>query len=261
MGGGDSAAMLKHTRLASAAVAVLTLTGISAASWAQETEAPEWSYEGATGPANWAGLSPQFATCGSGSEQSPIDLRATRERRVAPIRVDYRPSRVVEENNGETIVSEVAPGNRLRVGRRSYELVQFHLHIPSEHTVRSRRFPMELHFVHRDENGALAVLGVLLTRGERNAVYERIAAAQPRERGQRRRPAGRIDLDRLLPRSFRAYRYDGSLTTPPCSEGVRWMVLRQPVELSRSQIASYARLFERTSRPVQPRGGRAVDLG
>lgn len=254
--------MLKNTRLVSAAVAVVALLGISAASWAQQSEeAPEWSYEGETGPDRWGDLSPQFAACGNGREQSPIDLRATRERRVPPIRLDYRPSRIVEENNGETIVSDVSPGNTLRVGRRSYELVQFHFHIPSEHTVRSRRFPMELHFVHRAESGELAVLGVLLTRGERNAVYSQVAEAQPRERGERRRARGRIDLEGLLPTSLRAYRYDGSLTTPPCSEGVRWMVLRRGVELSRAQIASYARLFERTARPTQPRNGRAVDLG
>lgn len=218
----------------------------------------EWSYEGRNGPEAWAGLSPAFAACGEGEAQSPIDLRGPRRRAAAPIVTDYVPSALTESNNGETIEVRSDRAQTLRVGGKAFGLVQFHFHAPSEHRVAGDGSPLEIHFVHQAADGERAVLGVLVEEGRRNRAFARVAASFPAQAGDSERVDVPVDLTRLLPASRRAYRYPGSLTTPPCSEGIRWMVLARPVTVSERQLDGLERIVEGNARPVQPRNGRPV---
>jgi carbonic anhydrase len=222
---------------------------------------PEWGYEGPAGPPHWHMLSPAFAACGAGLLQSPIDLGDARTAPAPAIVTDYRRSPVTLERTAETVDVVSERSQRLRVGAKEYSLVQLHFHGPSEHRVGGRRAPLELHFVHQAAGGERAVLGVLVRPGRRNATAASIVAALPARAGQERRAGREVDLTGLLPRNRRAYRYDGSLTTPPCSEGIRWMVLSGTVALSRPQIAALRRVAEGNARPVQPANGRVPVLG
>ena len=230
-------------------------------STASAQDSVEWSYEGPTGPANWADLSPSFRTCGEGSRQSPIDLSDAKERRAPRIRTAYTPSAVGLEHNGETVELRSDLAQTLYVGGKAYSLVQMHFHSPAEHSVERRIGPLELHFVHQAADGERAVLGALLRRGRHNAEFRLVRRALPRSAGQAARVDVPVDLEGLLPASRRAYRYAGSLTTPPCSEGIRWMVLEDPLRLSRRQIGAVREIVEGNARPVQPRNGRRLTLG
>jgi carbonic anhydrase len=248
--------MSKRTLIAAAAVA----SSLAAAGTALSQDPVEWSYEGRTGPDYWAGLSPAFAACGEGALQSPIDLRDARRRQAARIETGYRRTALEETNNGETI--EVAPerSQELRVGARRYGLLQFHFHAPAEHVVAGEQAPLEIHFVHQAADGERAVLGVLVEEGRRNRAFARVAAAFPDAAGEQSRVDAPVDLTALLPASRRAYRYPGSLTTPPCSEGIRWMVLARPITVSAAQLRALERIVEGNARPVQPRNGRRLVL-
>jgi carbonic anhydrase len=248
------------TRLITTAVGAACAIGLAAAPGAMAQD-PEWAYEGPNGPANWGSLSPAFAPCQDGLQQSPIDLVDPLRAPAAPIRTRYTPSPVTLEHNGETIEGVPERTQRLRVGAAHYGLAQFHFHAPSEHVINGRRAPLEIHFVHADAAGNRAVLGALVRRGQRNAAFARLAASFPRSEGAEREVEAPVDLDGLLPTGRTAYRYAGSLTTPPCSEGIQWMVLAEPVELSRRQIRQFRRIVDGNSRPTQPHNGRTITLG
>jgi carbonic anhydrase len=245
--------MSKRTLAAAAGTVAATL---AVAATALSQDPPEWSYEGRTGPDNWAGLSPAFAACGEGNRQSPIDLREPRRAPAATIETDYARSTLEETNNGETIEVTSERAQTLRVGGKRYELLQFHFHAPAEHVVGGERAPLEIHFVHQAADGERAVLGVLVEEGRRNRAFGRVAAAFPDDAGDQDRVERPVDLTALLPASRRAYRYPGSLTTPPCSEGIRWMVVARPISISKRQLRRLERIVEGNARPVQPRNGR-----
>lgn len=242
-------------------ILVVAAGSLALASTASAQESVEWSYEGETGPAHWADLSPAFRACGEGSRQSPIDLRDATERRTAPIRTAYTPSAVGLEHNGETVELRSDLAQTLYVGAKAYSLVQMHFHSPAEHSVARRIWPLEIHFVHQAADGERAVLGALVRRGRHNDAFRLVRRALPRTAGAEARVDVPVDLEGLLPASRRAYRYAGSLTTPPCSEGIRWMVLEQPVRLSRRQIEGVRESVEGNARPVQPRNGRRLTIG
>lgn len=230
-----------------------------APSIAEETHAgAHWSYEGATGPAKWGSLDAANAICAKGDQQSPIDLRGPVGARQPALEIAWkkRPDTIV--NNGHTIQLNFAAGDMLMMGSRRYRLTQFHFHHPSEHLVDGKPFAMEAHFVHAGEQGGLAVIGVFLKPGGANAVFNKIVSTMPAEEGPAVAADRAIDPARLLPARRRYYHYAGSLTTPPCSETVDWIVLAEPLEVAAADIARFAKLYAMNARPVQNLNRRFV---
>ena len=218
-----------------------------------------WGYAEDIGPARWGDLSPAFKECKQGLEQSPIDLTGDAEARPYVLEFRYLSSSLEIVNNGHTIQVNYVPGSMLIVGDREYALLQFHFHRLSEHTVRGQPADMEVHLVHRDAAGNLAVVGVFLTAGRHNEALQQVWANMPAEKGEKRL-VDRVSVNAadLLPADESYYSYTGSLTTPPCSEGVRWFVLSRPVEVSPEQLARFAALFPDIARPAQPLNDRTV---
>jgi carbonic anhydrase len=216
-----------------------------------------WSYEGDTGPEHWGSLSPDFATCAKGVEQSPVDIPANAPLNPADLTFSYQPSAVTIFNNGHTIQVNYDPGSSLTLNGVKYDLVQFHFHTASEHAIGGQHEPMEIHFVHRNAQGGLAVVGVLLKSGGENPTYAPIFQNLPPQASQPAPVAGAaVDANQLLPAQHTYWRYNGSLTTPPCTEGVKWLVMNTPVEVSDAQIAAFTNIFKNDKRPVQPFNAR-----
>ena len=223
--------------------------------------AAHWTYEGDSGPANWAKLKPEFNVCAIGKRQSPIaiDDSATLQGPAEPIAFDYRASGGTVVNNGHTIQVDLTPDNSLVVRGSSYQLLQFHFHHPSEEQVNGKTFSMVAHLVHKNAEGQLAVVAVLLTDGAPNPVIDTVWKHMPLDANDRvPLPSPLLNLNELLPKDQRYYQFMGSLTTPPCTEGVLWMVLKTPVTLSASQIRLFGQLFPNNARPMQGLNGRPV---
>ncbi|HET7863274.1 MAG TPA: carbonic anhydrase family protein, partial [Burkholderiaceae bacterium] len=190
--------------------------------------AAHWGYDGDGAPAAWGSLKPEFATCANGTRQSPIDIRGGIRVDLEPIQFDYRPVSFQVVDNGHTVQVNLAPGNSIVVSGRRYELLQFHFHRPSEEAINGRRFEMVAHLVHKDAEGRLAVVAVLLDQGKAHPMVQLVWNSLPLEQAETVQSPVPIDMNLMLPDDRRYYTYMGSLTTPPCSEGVRWMVLKQP---------------------------------
>lgn len=223
--------------------------------------APHWGYAGDVGPDRWAELSPDNKLCAVGTRQSPIDVRDGLAVDLEPIAFDYRPGSFSVLDNGHTIQVNVAPGSGLTVMGRRYELVQFHFHRPSEERINGKQFEMVAHLVHKDAQGRLAVVAVLLERSREDKPHPLIQAVWanlPLEKGEALPAPGPLDLNQLLPAERGYYTYMGSLTTPPCTEGVLWMVLRQPSALSAQQMGVFAKLYPMNARPLQASSGRLI---
>ncbi len=215
--------------------------------------APHWDYRGENGPSAWGSLAPEFALCSAGQNQSPIDVRRVYTGNEPHLQFSYRPSKLRIVNNGHTIQVNYDPGSFLKIDNRAYELVQFHFHLPSEHTVKGQPFDMEMHLVHRSAEGALAVVGVLMQRGSVSEGLQEVWEHLPGMAGEERSyQTVMVNAADLLPQNPSYYLYSGSLTTPPCSEGVRWQVLATPIEISEAQYVTFKRLFTLNARPVQP---------
>jgi carbonic anhydrase len=217
-----------------------------------------WDYDGAQGPDAWGRLRPEYSKCASGQRQSPIDIRGGIAVDLEPIRFDYRPSAFSVIDNGHTVQVNVEPGNAITITGKRYELMQFHFHRPSEERINGRQYDMVAHLVHKDADGRLAVVAVLLDRGSAQAIVQSVWNNLPLEKGDEVRAGTRIDLNQLLPEDRRYYTYMGSLTTPPCSEGVLWMVMKQPVPISMDQVAIFSRLYPMNARPIQQADGRLI---
>lgn len=222
---------------------------------------PHWAYQGPGGPEHWHELNPEFKQCGMGQRQSPIDIRDGIPVELEPIQFDYKPSAFRVVDNGHTVQVNVEPGNRIVVNGRRLELAQFHFHRPSEERLNGRQFDMVAHLVHKDLEGKLAVVAVLLEEGKAHPVVQQIWNNLPLEKGSEQAGAQGIDLQQLLPEDRRYVTYMGSLTTPPCTEGVLWMVMKTPVKVSTQQIAIFSRLYPMNARPVQPLSGRLIKDG
>ncbi len=217
-----------------------------------------WSYQGATGPEHWADLDPANAACAIGQRQSPIDIRGGVKVDLEPITFDYRavPFRVID--NGHTVQVNVERGNTITVMGRRYDLVQFHFHRPAEERVDGRVYDMVAHLVHKSADAKLAVVAVLLERGAAHPLIQRVWNNLPLERNEEVPASQPVDLNDLLPADRGYYTFMGSLTTPPCTEGVLWMVLRQPVNVSADQIGIFMRLYPMNSRPLQSAADRLI---
>jgi carbonic anhydrase len=197
-------------------------------------------------------LSQQYEVCSTGTQESPVDLRDPVPAALGALELRYpeMPLRIV--NNGHTIQVEAAPGGTLRLGGKDYELVQVHFHHPSEHLLAGRRFPMEAHLVHRGLDGGLAVVGVLIEEGARSeALAPVLDSAPPKEAAARTIAGATFQPGSLVPPEHGFLRYNGSLTTPPCTENVEWAVMAQPAQASRQQIEAFARLYPMNARPLQ----------
>ena len=217
-----------------------------------------WSYGGIAGPQAWGKLKPEFSRCALGRRQSPIDIRGGLALDLEPLRFDYRAGSFAVIDNGHTVQVDVAPGNAIEVDGRRYALRQFHFHRPSEERVDGRRFEMDVHLVHEDDDGRLAVVAVLLERGAAQPLLQTVWRHLPLDKDERVAVAMPLDPAQLLPEDRRYYSYMGSLTTPPCSEGVLWLVMQQPVTVSARQIEVFARLYPMNARPLQPAAGRLI---
>lgn len=239
-----------------------TGSGVSGAgAQGQALAAAHWGYEGAHGPQAWAQMKPEFGTCATGKRQSPIHIEdtATLQGPAEPLQINYLPSGGTVVNNGHTIQVDVTGENTLTVRGSTYKLIQFHAHHPAEERVNNKSFSMVIHLVHRSNEGKLAVVAVLLDPGQANPFIQKVWTHMPLDVMDKvRMPAEYLNLTELLPLDRRYYQFMGSLTTPPCTEGVLWMVLKQPVTLSREQLRVFAQLFPNNARPVQPLQGRVV---
>ncbi len=225
---------------------------------------PHWAYAGAHGPEHWGSLKPDYHTCASGQRQSPIAIQSgdTAPGPAEPIGFHYRASGGSVVHNGHTIQVDLGGDQHIRVRGSTYRLVQFHFHHPAEEQINGKTFAMVAHLVHRNEAGQLAVVAVLMDPGTTNPFIDQLWTHMPLEAQDRvPLPDGSIDLNALLPADQRYYQYMGSLTTPPCTEGVLWLVLRQPVTVSERQRQLFARLFPMNARPVQAVNGRLVREG
>jgi carbonic anhydrase len=229
----------------------------------RQTSAPgpnhvHWSYEGETGPQAWSRLAPEFAQCGVGTRQSPIDIRDGMKLELEQITVDYRPSNFRVVDNGHTIQANIGGWNAIRVMGRRFALVQIHFHSPSEEMIDGRLFDMVAHLVHKDNEGRLAVVAVLIERGARQPVIQAVLNNLPLEKGEEIIASTTIDLNQLVPENRKYFTYMGSLTTPPCSEGVLWIVMKQPVQASVEQLSLFARMYPMNARPIQASSGRVI---
>jgi carbonic anhydrase len=255
----DRRTLLRHFVATAACACPVCSTLVPRAAAAADHGAPHWAYEGHGGAAEWGALAPEYAACGAGREQSPIDLAKSIPAMMGDPAVSWKPVPLEVVNNGHTIQVNCGGGGAMMLDGISYDLLQFHFHHPSEHTVDGQTFDMECHFVHRNAAGGLAVLGVMISKGEANPTLETIWRAMPSQpdtvkSGVYLQPAA------LLPKDAVTFRYAGSLTTPPCSEVVSWVVYRQAVTASPEQIAQFAALFPMNARPVQPLNRRKLLL-
>jgi carbonic anhydrase len=229
-----------------------------AASPGQSLLPTHWDYTGDAGPEAWGRMRPEFSKCATGQRQSPIDIRGGIAVDLEPIKFEYRPSSFSVIDNGHTVEVHVEPGNSITITGKRYELAQFHFHRPSEERINGRQYDMVVHLVHKDAEGHIAVVAVLLDRGSAQAIVQTVWNNLPLEKGDEVRAGSRIDLTQLLPEDKRYYTYMGSLTTPPCSEGVLWMVLKQPVPISMDQVSIFSRLYPMNARPIQQADGRLI---
>ena len=232
-------------------------TGLASQAASAAGDKAHWSYDGATGPDAWGKLDPAYGACGAGTQQSPIDLAGAVKADLPPVTVQWRPVRLdAVINNGHTIQVNTSRGGHMVLDGARYDLLQFHFHHMSEHTLDGRQFPLEVHFVHKSVDGdELAVIGVFFDEGAENAALAPVWQAMPARAGIVSTGAS-VDPAQLLPASRTAFRYAGSLTTPPCSEIVSWTVFGEPLSVSSGQIAAFARMFPNNFRPVQPRNRR-----
>ncbi|MDP2368505.1 MAG: carbonic anhydrase family protein [Rhodoferax sp.] len=232
-----------------------------AAAMAGHDAEAHWAYEGDSGPQAWGKLKPDFNLCAMGKRQSPINIEdgATLQGPAEPLQFHYLASGASVVNNGHTIQVDMLGENFITVRGSNYKLVQLHFHHPSEERVNFKSFAMVAHLVHKNAEGQLAVVAVLLEPGAANAVINSVWTYMPLDAGDRvRMPTDSLDLTALLPKDQRYYQFLGSLTTPPCTEGVLWMVLKTPTTISREQIKLFAQLFPNNARPVQPLNNRPV---
>jgi len=217
-----------------------------------------WSYEGEAGPANWGKINPAWAKCGNGNRQSPIDIRDGMKVDLEQITFDYHPSSFNVTDNGHTVQVMVGSGNFITVANRTYELVQFHFHRPSEERINGKGFEMVMHLVHKDSEGRIAMLALLLERGKPQPVIQTVWNNLPLEKFDTAAPSTALDPMDLIPARREYFTFMGSMSTPPCQEGVLWLVMKEPVQASPAQMALFSRLYPLNARPAQPSNGRII---
>lgn len=240
--------------IAITAVSLLFSTGMT---FASDKATPHWTYKGPAGPESWGGLSDKFATCGTGMAQSPIDISEVNGETSA-LRMSYHETALNIVNNGHTIQLNYAAGSKLYSAGQEYDLLQLHFHSTSEHTVDGKYFPLEMHLVHQASDGTLAVVGVMFQEGAENVELAKIWNNMPKKANGKFTSEMTVSAAGLLPEDQSYTRYAGSLTTPPCSEGVKWHVMKSPLTISKGQIAEFLSIIHENNRPIQPLNGRKL---
>jgi len=240
--------------------AALLLSGCLAGSaWASGGAGAHWGYSGDSGPEHWGQLSPEFSLCSTGRNQSPVNLTSFIEADLQPLTMQYTTEAGEVVNNGHAIQVNFAPGSTLEVEGRTYELKQIHFHSPSENMIDGKFYPMEGHLVHADEKGQLAVVAVMYEDGAENAAIAGAWKEMPGAAGEKKPLSGLGTVEGFLPASRDYYRFNGSLTTPPCSEGVTWLVLKESAKLAAGQIGQFQKVMGMANnRPVQPTNARMI---
>ncbi|MES9990922.1 MAG: carbonic anhydrase family protein [Candidatus Thiodiazotropha sp.] len=257
-------------------ICAFSSTGLAAApkQHAKTDNTPHWGYTGSSGPAEWFRLAKAFALCGSGKRQSPVDIWDEVPADLYPLEFKYKAIPLLVLNNGHTLQANYNTVNQsdtvtigdksypverrpvhestLMLGDVAYKLLQFHFHTPSEHAREGRRYPMEVHLVHKSGDGNLAVIGVLFDRGEENPTLQKVLDNASGNINEVKLVQGvRINAADLLPADRELYHYSGSLTTPPCSENVNWFVMKNPIEVSDAQVKKFKNLIGENARPIQ----------
>ncbi len=217
-----------------------------------------WTYSGEAGPAHWGSLSPAYGACSTGKNQSPVDLTAPLDADLKALELNYSKGGNKVVNNSHTIMVSYAKGSTLTVDGHKFALKQFHFHAPSENKINGKSYPMEAHLVHADEKGNLAVVAVMFEEGAANAMIAKVWETMPKE-------AGTADLKDavavtdILPKERDYYRFSGSLTTPPCSEGVLWLVMKKPMTVSKEQVEAFSHVMHHpNNRPIQALNARKI---
>jgi carbonic anhydrase len=230
----------------------------------EETEgegehAVRWGYEGEGAPEHWADLDPDYAVCGTGVEQSPIDIANATTEDLADIVFNYSDTTLNILNNGHTIQVNYDEGSSIEVKGTTYDLLQFHFHTPSEHEIDGQPAAGEMHLVHQSDDGSYAVIGVMIQDGTENLAFAPVWDNLPAGAAEVQTISGvSVNAADLLPDTLIYYNYSGSFTTPPCTEGVNWLVLTTPIEMSDEQIAAFSSIIGDNNRPVQPLGDRSI---
>jgi len=238
---------------------ILSAVVTPAISFAQDAPPPHWTYKGHEDPKHWGELSPAFAACSNGHHQSPINITDAKVADLPALKFDYNAVPLSIIDNGHTVMVTYAPGSTLTVGDKVYKLTQFHFHHPSEEHVNGRKFEMVAHLVHTDDQGHLAVVAVLFKDGAANPLLDTLWKNIPAEKEKTVAPASvSVNVKDLLPSDSGYYTFSGSLTTPPCTEGVTWYVLKTTSTLSHEQLATFAKLYPADNRPIQPANQREI---
>ena len=224
-----------------------------------DKHAAHWAYEGKEGPEHWAKLKPEFVTCEAGRNQSPINIEEAIDAPLKPLKGIQKVAAKEILNNGHTVQANFKFGNMLLLDDVPYQMKQVHFHAPSENTIKGKSYPLEAHFVHADKNGNLSVIGVMFKEGKANPGLEKLWAQMPKEAGAPIPLKAKVSASEMIPENRDYYRFSGSLTTPPCSEGVRWLLLKTPMTASKEQIEAFEEVMRHhNNRPVQPLNGRVV---
>jgi carbonic anhydrase len=248
-------------RFGASVLAIGAAIAIAAAASQAAEQAHHWSYSGATGPAKWGSLEKGFAQCKTGQAQSPIDIpdASARKGDLAPLLFNYKPSPLKIIDNGHSIQVDYAPGSFLNWDGKRYELTQFHFHKPGEEKIDGKGHDMDAHLVHRGPDGKLVVLAIQLDAGKENRLLKTLWDNLPKEKGKENSvDAVKINAVDLLPEDKGYYTFAGSLTTPPCTEEVTWVVLKTPVQVSADEIARFGRIYPMNARPIQPLNARDI---
>ncbi len=260
--GGLIRAIANGRRIRTLLAAALSMGSLQLALSAQEhksNDAHHWTYSGQQGPEHWAELDPQFAACKEGKRQSPIDITQATTSDLPPLVLNYLGTPLNIVDNGHTVMVTYAPGSTLTVGNNKYELKQFHFHHPSEERIHGKQFDMAVHLVHEDSEGHLAVVAILLKQGRENPLITQMWGKVPAEKEHPvTLPDLLINAKDILPSHLGYYTFPGSLTTPPCTEGVTWYVVETATEISAEQLDWFAKLYPSNARPIQPANGQTI---
>lgn len=241
--------MKKH--LAFAALMACSVTAMA-------SDGAKWTYAGESGPEQWAKLTPDNFAC-AGKNQSPVDIKGTVHAGLKPLKLAYKAAGNEVINNGHTVQVNFAPGSTLQLDGTEFELKQYHFHAPSENQVNGQSYPLEVHLVHADKDGNLAVIGVMFKQGAENQALKALWPQLPKEANSKNALTAPLSAASLLPTKHGYFRFSGSLTTPPCSEGVRWLVMKNPVTVSKEQVAAIEGILHHANnRPVQALNGRVI---
>jgi len=241
-------------------LSILTaVTLLSGAALANEHGTSHWGYTGHNSPESWGHLSKKYHQCSDGLNQSPINItHSISDPDHAPLNLDYKKGSKEVVNNGHTIQVNVESGDTLVVDGKTFELKQFHFHSPSENHINGKTYPLEAHFVHLDKDGNIAVVAVMFVEGAENKDLAKIWKVMPKKEGKVPLKVKDIAAN-LIPAKQHYYRFNGSLTTPPCTEGVRWFVIEKPLTISKEQIAEFQHVMHHpNNRPIQPLDARII---